>query len=348
MSVSKASDTNYLGATSAGVSILVTTPNFPSLTTSPTLAGTPAVGSRLTATAGEWARATSSTLQWVRCSTSFAEYAVHSSNQPLTSGCSAIGTPNATTYTLVDADLNKYIQVKVMASNASGASSVFTPTTLAVGRPPAVSGTKYPVVTGTPKLGSVLTGTLGTWLGTPTPTLQRGWVRCTSASASASSTLPSGCTVIQEALGGTMALTTADVGKYLRFVVTASSYAGTKTWYSVTTGQIDRAPTALVAPSISGTAKVGVVLTAARGSWAGSPSVTYKYQWYRCTSSSIAAGPYSSSTQKPASCTLISGATSSTYRAATLDRGRYLSVRITATNRAGTIYLFSNPTAKVQ
>ena len=348
VSVSKASDANYLGATSAGVAILVTTPNFPSLTTSPTLAGTPAVGSRLTATAGEWASATSSTLQWVRCSASSAEYAVHSSNQPLTSGCAAIGTPNATTYTLVDADLNKYIQVKVMASNASGASSVFTPTTLAVGRPPAVSGTKYPVVAGTPRLGSVLTGTLGTWLGTPTPTLQRGWVRCTSASASASSTLPSGCTVIPEALGGTMALTTADVGKYLRFFVTASSYAGTKTWYSATTGQIDRAPTALVAPSISGTAKVGVVLTAARGSWAGSPSVTYKYQWYRCTSSSIAAGPYSSSTQKPGSCTLISGATSSTYRAVTLDRGRYLSVRITATNRAGTIYLFSNPTVKIK
>jgi hypothetical protein len=145
-----------------------------------------------------------------------------------------------------------------------------------------------------------------------------------------------------------MALTTADVGKYLRFFVTASSYAGTETWYSATTGQIDRAPMALVAPSISGTVEVGVVLTAARGTWAGSPSVTYKYQWYRCTSSSIAAGPYSSSMQKPASCTLISGATSSTYRAVTLDRGRYLSVRITATNRAGTIYLFSNPTVKVK
>jgi len=348
VSVSKASDTNYLGATSAGVAILVTTPNFPSLTTNPTLAGTPAVGSRLTATAGEWASATSSTLQWVRCSTSSAEYAVHSSNQPLTSGCSAIGTPNATTYTLVDADLNKFIQVKVLASNASGASSVFTPTTLAVGRSPAVSGTKYPVVTGTPKLGSALTGTLGTWLGTPTPTLQRGWVRCTSASALASSTLPSGCTVIPEALGGTFTLTTEDVGKYLRSFVTASSYAGTKTWYSATTAQIDRMPTALLAPSISGTAKVGLILTAARGTWTGLPSVTYKYQWYRCTSSSIAAGPYSSSTQKPASCRLISGATSSTYRAGTSDRGGYLSVRITATNRAGTIYLFSNPTAKVQ
>ena len=350
VSVSKASDTNYLGATSAGVSILVTAPSLPSLTVSPTLIGTPAIGSKLTATAGQWANAMSSTLQlqWVRCGTNAAEYAVHSTNQPISTGCSVIGTTNATSYTLVDADLNKYIQIKVIASNVAGSSSVFTPTTLAVGRPPAVSGTQYPVVTGTPKLGSVLTGTLGTWLGTPTPTLQRGWVRCASASASVSSALPSGCTVILDGLGATLTLTTDDVGRYLRSFVTASSYAGTKTWYSATTAQIDRVPTALLAPSISGTAKVGSVLTAARGSWAGSPSVTYKYQWYRCTSSSIAVGPYSSSTQKPSSCTLISGATSSTYRAVASDKGKHLSVRITATNRAGTIYLFSNPTAKVQ
>jgi hypothetical protein len=330
------------------VSILVTAPSLPSLTASPTLIGTPAIGSKLTATAGQWASATSSTLQWVRCSTNAAEYAVHSSNQPMSTGCSVIGTTNATSYTLVDADLNKYIQIKVMASNASGASSVFTPTTPAVGRPPAVSGTKYPVVTGTPRLGSVLTGTLGTWLGTPTPTLQRGWVRCTSASASVSSALPSGCSVIPDGLGATLTLTTDDVGRYLRSFVTASSYAGTKTWYSATTAQIDRVPTALVAPSISGTAKVGLVLTAARGSWAGSPTSTFAYQWYRCTSSSIAVGPYGSSTQKPANCTLISGATRSTYKAVALDKGKYLSVRITATNRAGTIYLFSSPTAKVQ
>jgi hypothetical protein len=348
VSVSKATDANYQSATSAGVSILVTAPSLPSLTASPTLIGTPAIGSKLTATAGQWASATSSTLQWVRCSTNAAEYAVHSSNQPMSTGCSVIGTTNATSYTLVDADLNKYIQIKVMASNASGASSVFTPTTPAVGRPPAVSGTKYPVVTGTPRLGSVLTGTLGTWLGTPTPTLQRGWVRCTSASASVSSALPSGCSVIPDGLGATLTLTTDDVGRYLRSFVTASSYAGTKTWYSATTAQIDRVPTALVAPSISGTAKVGLVLTAARGSWAGSPTSTFAYQWYRCTSSSIAVGPYGSSTQKPANCTLISGATRSTYKAVALDKGKYLSVRITATNRAGTIYLFSSPTAKVQ
>ena len=348
VSVSKASDTNYLSATSAGVSILVTTASFPSLTVNPTLVGTPAIGSKLSATAGQWTSATSSTLQWVRCSTNAAEYAVHSSNQPISTGCSVIGTTNATSYTLVDADLNKYIQIKVMASNASGASSVFTPTTLAVGRSPAVSGTKYPEVTGTPKLGSVLTGTLGTWLGTPTPTLQRGWARCTSASASVSSALTSGCTVIPGEQGATLKLTADDVGKYLRSFVTASSYAGTKTWYSATTGQIDRVPTALVAPSISGTAKVGLVLTAARGSWAGSPSSTFAYQWYRCTSSSIAVGPYGSSTQGPGNCTLISGATGSTYKAVALDKGKYLSVRITATNRAGTIYLFSNPTAKVQ
>ena len=348
VSVGKATDANYQSATSAGVSILITAVSLPSLTVNPTLTGMPAIGSQLTATTGQWANATSSTLQWVRCSTNVDQYAVYSGNQSVDSGCVVIGTTNAVTYTLVDADLNKFIQLKIMANNASGASSVFTPTTLAIGRPPAVSGTKYPLVAGTPRFGSVLTGSLGTWLGTPTPTMQWGWARCSSVGTSVSSSLPSDCTLIPSISGTTLTLSSDDIGKFLRFFVTATSYAGTKTWYSATTAQIDLVPTSLVAPSISGTAKVGIVLTAARGNWAGSPTVTFSFQWYRCTSSLIAAGPYTSSTQRPPNCTLISGATGSTYKAVALDKGKYISVRITATNRAGTIYLFSNPTNAVQ
>jgi hypothetical protein len=94
--------------------------------------------------------------------------------------------------------------------------------------------------------------------------------------------------------------------------------------------------------------RVGSTLTASRGSWSAFPSATFKYQWYRCTSSTTSAVPYTSSTQKPAGCTLISGATRSTYKVGTLDRGRYLAVRITATNSAGTRYLFSLATPKIR
>ena len=62
-------------------------------------------------------------------------------------------------------------------------------------------------------------------------------------------------------------------------------------------------------PSISGTPKVGQLLTANGGTW--NPSdVTLAYQWYR---SGVA----------------ITGGTSSTFALTTLDRGKTMTVRVT-------------------
>jgi hypothetical protein len=64
-------------------------------------------------------------------------------------------------------------------------------------------------------------------------------------------------------------------------------------------------------PTITGIAKVGRVLTAHAGSWSVRPA-TYAYQWYRNGSK-------------------ITGAAKATYKLTKYDRGRRLSVRITAT-----------------
>lgn len=102
-------------------------------------------------------------------------------------------------------------------------------------------------------------------------------------------------------------------------------------------------PPADVKPSVTASAvltgkntKVGTVLSVSRGTWTGTAPITYKYTWYRCTNKASSA-----STAKPATaakCVVISGKTSSIYKLANIDKGKYIRAMITATNIAGVSY----------
>jgi ELWxxDGT repeat protein len=107
--------------------------------------------------------------------------------------------------------------------------------------------------------------------------------------------------------------------------------------------QAPAAPRSVVAPTITGTAKVGKVLTGARGSWTGVPLAITSGQWYRCTKSGITTPTTSSLT----GCVAISGATKATYKAVTADKGKYLRLRVKAQNESGTVYRWSKATVKI-
>ncbi len=83
------------------------------------------------------------------------------------------------------------------------------------------------------------------------------------------------------------------------------------------------APVDKSGPTISGNVWLGGQLTVSPGSWSGSPSPTYAYQWNRCTTTSRS------------SCAPIPGATDSTYTVQSADIGRYLAVNVTGVNSAG-------------
>jgi len=87
-------------------------------------------------------------------------------------------------------------------------------------------------------------------------------------------------------------------------------------------------------PVVSGRAQVGQVLSASTGSWSGAPT-GYAYQWSRCDSSG-------------ASCSLIGGATASSYALAGADVGATIRVVVTASNSAGSSSATSAQTAVVQ
>ncbi len=94
------------------------------------------------------------------------------------------------------------------------------------------------------------------------------------------------------------------------------------------------APNNATAPTVSGTARQGQTLTASSGSWGGSPTITYAYQWQRCNAGG-------------SGCASISGASNATYLLVGSDVGHTIRVRVTATNSDGSGQAFSAPTGVI-
>lgn len=92
-------------------------------------------------------------------------------------------------------------------------------------------------------------------------------------------------------------------------------------------------------PDISGRAEQDRTLSASRGRWTGTGSLTYAYRWVRCGANG--------GRPDGSDCGFILGATGSRYRIASADVGSRLRVRVTATNAEGEQTVASNPTAVV-
>ena len=88
-------------------------------------------------------------------------------------------------------------------------------------------------------------------------------------------------------------------------------------------------------PAISGQARVARTLTVSNGTWTGSQPMTFKYQWLRCSGTTIG------------SCVALSGATAQTYVAASADLGFRLRATVTATNPGGSASATSAATGKI-
>ena len=184
-----------------------------------------------------------------------------------------------------------------------------------------------PGISGTAQDGQTLSGSTGTWGGTGPITYAYQWRRCDAAGAS--------CANIGGATSSNYSLVPADIGSTIRLVVTATNSEGSASATSAQSSVVTAIPPANTAlPTISGTGVDGQTLTAANGSWSGSPTITYGYQWRRCD----AAG---------GSCVNIGGATSSTYSLVGADVGSTIRVVVTGTNGGGSASATSAQTGTI-
>src|SRR5581483_8167204 len=218
-------------------------------------------------------------------------------------------------YTAAPADVGHTLRVKVTATNLAGKGEAESePTETVAGVAP--SNTLAPSVLGLDITGQTLTANEGVWSGTEPITYSFQWQRCSKAGTE--------CADIAEQTGTSYVLRNEDAGHTIRVLVTAKNVAGAVEKESATTLEVTGVgPSNTEAPSISGTATAGQLLTASSGKWSGTEPIVFEYEWLRCN---IAGA---SCTQAAAPSVLA------TYSVAAADVGHTLRVKVLAKNIAG-------------
>ncbi|WP_405600190.1 hypothetical protein OG741_21295 [Streptomyces sp. NBC_01410] len=208
----------------------------------------------------------------------------------------AVSGATASTYTVPASLLGKKLTVSVTAHLLGGETAV-TSAAVMVAQGAAPMATTAPKISGTATVGTKLGLTQGTW--TPAATSYGYQWRADGK-------------VISGATASTYTVPASLLGKKLTVTVTAHRPGhadGTATTPAVTVAK-GSAPKATKAPTISGTARAGYTLKAAQGTWTPSPS-SHAYQWY-------------------ADGKAIKGATGSSLKLAPAQRGRKITVKVTA------------------
>jgi lysozyme len=236
------------GPDPAPFTIAVYPTGVPSVSTAPTVVGTPQVGAKLAGVPGTWSggKPVTFTYQWQSCDAA---------------GFTCAPIPGATleTYTPGAADVGHALVLSVSAESDAGAAVASSPPTLAIAPAGAAASARpaviaAPTVSGTAEVGQTLTALAGTWTGSPT-SFAYSWRRCDANGAS--------CTPITGATTATYALTPGDIGTTLSLVVTATGKGGAQAATALTTPVVAAAPVpqAVVGSAAAQPGTAGAVVT---------------------------------------------------------------------------------------
>lgn len=204
-----------------------------------------------------------------------------------------------------------------------------------------LSNTRAPSITGSPRIGSKLTAQPGSWSGASSPSFAYAWQRCPKVVSQSQSQSFETCAPVAGQSTNSYVVSKDDSVSYLRVVVTAKAGTVSAAASSPTVTPLVVAPTNSTVPRVSGTVAVGQVLSASDGTWTGSP--TLSRTWMRCTATVAAA-----TSTIPSTCAVVSPAvTDTSYTLSGADAGKFMAIKLTATNVGGSLSFISASTVAV-
>ena len=244
------------------------------------------IGTKLTCSQGSWSGnpAPTFTYQWFQ-------------------GETAIPNATSSSYTLGEADSGYAIDCKVTGTNPSGFQTVTSKNSVTVAGSK-LENTVKPTVEppGSSRVGESLTCNPGRWKGSPPPTFKYEWLRDKT---------------IKVGTAGVYTVASEDEGHSLSCKVTAENSEGkTNPVESTNSVKVEgAAPHNTKPPEITGTIEAERSVTCNTGTWTGTPTPEYSYQWLR------------------EGATV--GSTGSTYHIPSEDRGEKISCQVTGKNEEG-------------
>lgn len=264
---------------------------------------------------------------------------------PTGSACANVDRATDSVYTVRHTDVGRTLRVVVAPvvdpltapEGDESASVVSAPTgVVAAAAEGAPIATVRPAITGAATVGATLTVQSGAWEGTQPIRLRYRWRICNAVGGS--------CTPLRRH-DDTFVIRAKDLGHTLRALVRARNPVGHGAALTDPTPVVVAAPGAVAPkptaePAIDGTARAGQTLHATRGTWTGTPPLSFAYRWVRCGSDGGA--------PDGSNCATIAGATGVDHRLTGDDVGKRLRVVVTSSNDAGSQTAASNATQTVQ
>ncbi len=288
------------------------------------------------------------TYQWYMCTSSL-------NPRSSVSGCSEVTGATGSTFapTTFSASTPDAVVAATATNYTRSDSVVGTDTQYSSGTPLTPQSlvlTTYPSITVTPTPASVTTASTlststGVWQGVPAPTFSYQWYDCPTivANPGTFSSLQGTCGMITGATSASYVPSSAYVGNYFLVVVTGSNgvVGGNVSVYTASTTAALVATLSITSLSVTGYATVGSTLSAVSSVYSQTGYAS-AYQWFACTSPVTAA-----TLMQPYWCTLIPGATLSTFIPTTTQTSSYLTVKETVTSGTSSASAFAASTALI-